>query len=145
MGRTNVSALFVTSVSFAGRNSMETKCPHCTRLQTIPDGQEDVNVRCENCRGIFPAKHLPKISPIRKAVDWGLPQFSHWGPGWWLTSLAILGVVVAVVMALGYGLPAALPGLMFAGSTFGFALIINYLGYIASLLEYGLTSKKRPE
>jgi hypothetical protein len=124
---------------------METKCPNCSRVQSVPDGQEDANVRCQGCHEIFAAKQLSKPVPTPEpkssadVVSDEIPQFTHFGPGWWLMYIVIVLAVCAICTTLaGEWLLAA----WFASGAFTLlvpAIIINYLGYISELIKYGLT------
>ncbi len=124
---------------------METRCPHCSRVQTVHEDMASASIRCEECRGMFVARQLPKISPIEEAVDYSLPQFSHWGPGWWITGIVIILALCAVAMVLTGRVLMALSFFASALTMLWFAMVLNYLGYIADLLRHGLTSKKRPK
>jgi hypothetical protein len=119
---------------------MKTKCPNCSRVQTVAMDMANANVRCEECRGMFKALPLPKVEAVPAADE--MPQFTHMGPGWWLTVLAVIGVLAAIVTTLHFGLAASMPALAFAGSVFVCAQIVNFLGYIAALLRYAQTHRE---
>jgi hypothetical protein len=118
---------------------MKTRCPHCSKVQTVYDGMANAQITCEECHGKFTASPLPKLAELPTTDD--IPRFRHFGPGWWLTCLAILAILIAVVMTWHYGWPAGLPFVYAAAVIFTFAQIINYLGHISKQVEYGLTRK----
>lgn len=100
----------------------------------------NANIRCEECRGMFTATPLPDAKP---KPDFDIvPQFTFFGPGWWLTCIVLLLVAAGVILLLGGKWLAMLWCFLTALSVLVFSQIVNYLGYIAKLLEYGFTRKQ---
>jgi predicted Zn finger-like uncharacterized protein len=115
---------------------MQTKCPHCSTMQTIQDNMLGTNIRCEECRGMFRAMELLYLKQLE--TDNAIPEYTHFGPGWWLTVIAILFLFLSVGALLARQWMLAFSLFTGAAVPFAFSQIVNYLGHIASLLRYSL-------
>lgn len=106
---------------------IKTCCPHCGKINEVPDAYKDAGIKCLACRKEYAARPMeppPKTTPTPGSRRADLPETTGAG----FAAIAVIVGIFSVMGAIATQEPAVLAGgLSFSVFLFAAAIIINRL------------------